>query len=137
MKLMQLLGIVMLFITSIGALVAGYSLITDPSGNGLKLPLQYLDHSPFTNYLIPGLILFSVIGLFGVIVLLSVILRMKNFEILQLVYGILLTGWIVIQVFLLQFTYYLHYIFGGIGLFMIALGLLLWRMKPRMAIKSF
>jgi hypothetical protein len=119
MKMLQNAGSFFLFITSIGALAAGFSLIADPSGNGVQLSLTYLIHSPFQNYLIPGLILFTVIGLFGLWVLVAIVKRMKNYEILQITYGTLLTGWIMVQMLMLQFTYYLQFIFGFIGVYLI------------------
>ena len=135
MRILQIFGILLLLITSIGALAAGYSLIVDPSGQGIQLPLEYLDHSPFSNFLIPGITLFTVIGLFGLIVLVTSIARMKNYNLLQMGYGVLLTGWIIIQVIMLQFTYYLHFVFGFIGVYMIVLGLMN-RSKKRSTKKS-
>ncbi|MDO8992297.1 MAG: hypothetical protein Q7U83_04490 [Daejeonella sp.] len=46
-----------------GAIGGGGVLILSPSGQLMGMPLSLLDHSPFTNFLIPGIILFSVLGL--------------------------------------------------------------------------
>ncbi len=49
----------------ISAIGGGAALIISPSGKLLGgLPLSILQHSPFTNFLIPGIILFVVLGLF-------------------------------------------------------------------------
>ncbi len=48
---------------SIGALFGGAVLIISPSGKLIGMPLSLLDKSPFSNFLIPGIILFIVIGL--------------------------------------------------------------------------
>ncbi len=49
----------------LGAIGGGTLLIISPSGKLLGgLPLSILDHSPFKDFLIPGIILFLVLGLF-------------------------------------------------------------------------
>ncbi len=47
----------------IGALFGGGVFIVSPSGKLFGMPLSMLDKSPFTNFLIPGIILFVVLGL--------------------------------------------------------------------------
>ncbi|MBT8320572.1 MAG: hypothetical protein KJO90_02755 [Eudoraea sp.] len=59
----KFLLIVTLVILALSAAPAGLSLIIDPSGDGIGLPLSTLELSPFRNFLIPGLFLFSVFGL--------------------------------------------------------------------------
>jgi hypothetical protein len=54
----------MLLFLGIGAAGGGVFLIISPSGKLIgNLPLSILEHSPFTNFLIPGIILFLVLGL--------------------------------------------------------------------------
>jgi len=54
----------LLLFLGISASCGGLLLIISPSGKLLGgLPLSILDHSPFTNFLIPGIILFFVLGL--------------------------------------------------------------------------
>ncbi len=48
---------------SIGALGGGLVLIVAPRGEIMPLPLSALVGSPFDTYLVPGLILFGVLGL--------------------------------------------------------------------------
>lgn len=54
--------ILLLIFLSVSALYGSSQLILDPSGNLLQLPLEYLHTSLFIDYLIPGIILFSVLG---------------------------------------------------------------------------
>jgi hypothetical protein len=57
--LILLLGF--LALSSIGG---GGSLVISPSGKLTgSLPLSILEHSPFTNFLVPGLILFLILGI--------------------------------------------------------------------------
>jgi len=46
----------------IGALFGGGALTISPSGAWLRMPLSLLEKSPFNNYLIPGIILFLILG---------------------------------------------------------------------------
>ena len=55
--------LILLALLGIGALFGGAVLIVSPSGNLFGMPLSMLDKSPFTNFLIPGLTLFVVLGL--------------------------------------------------------------------------
>lgn len=45
----------------VGALYGGFSLINDAEGFGMES--AWLEHSPFEDYLVPGLFLFVVVGL--------------------------------------------------------------------------
>lgn len=51
--------IILLFIQGVMALLGGYKLIKDPSGSLIGMPITMLAHSPFSNFLIPGIVLFS------------------------------------------------------------------------------
>jgi len=54
----------LLLLLGLGAIAGGGLLIISPSGKLLGgLPLSILDHSPFNDFLIPGIILFLVLGL--------------------------------------------------------------------------
>ena len=46
-----------------GAIFGGCVLIISPLGKLFKMPLSILENSPFSNFLIPGIILFTVLGL--------------------------------------------------------------------------
>jgi hypothetical protein len=48
---------------SVGALGGGAALVLGPQGQIIPLPLSALRGSPFDSYLVPGLILFGVLGL--------------------------------------------------------------------------
>ena len=56
------MGVLQAFI-GLGAIGGGSMLIIDPSGNAIGLPVEMLQGSPFPDFLIPGVFLFTVIGL--------------------------------------------------------------------------
>jgi len=47
---------------AIGAVGGGLLFIVDPSGGLMGLPLTLLESSPFTNYMVPGVILLVALG---------------------------------------------------------------------------
>ncbi len=48
---------------AVGAIGGGLLLVIRPSGSLMRMPLSMLEHSPFPNFLIPGLFLLIVLGL--------------------------------------------------------------------------
>ena len=60
---MRNLLIFLLALLGLGAIFGGGVLIISPSGKLFGMPLTMLKNSPFNNFLIPGIILFSVLGL--------------------------------------------------------------------------
>jgi hypothetical protein len=65
-------NILLFFLTFLGlsAIGGGAALIISPSGKLLGgLPLSILQHSPFTDFLIPEIILFVVLGLFPTLII--------------------------------------------------------------------
>ena len=56
--------ILLQFLLGLGALAGGGVLITAPDGSILHMPFSALHDSPFTSFLIPGIILFTFVGLF-------------------------------------------------------------------------
>ena len=55
--------VAVLFLQAAGGLGGGAALIASPKGGIIKLPLSDLAGSPFHDFLIPGVILFVVLGL--------------------------------------------------------------------------
>ena len=54
--------LILLTLPGIGAIFGGGILIISPSGQFFGMPLSMLENSPFGNFLMPGIILFSVLG---------------------------------------------------------------------------
>ena len=122
MKNIRITAVILLLIVAVNALVAGYLFIIDPSGSTLQIPVSWLRYSPFNNFLIPGIILFTVNGVFNLIVATATILNLKKYPSLIVWQGILLIGWIVIQIILLHNLNFLHVIFGIVGIILFILG---------------
>ena len=117
-KTLNLIGIILLFVTGLNALAAGLSMIVEPSGRGLGMTVEsVLQHSPFHSFLIPGLTLFTAIGLFCIISAIFTIRKWKNFDYLIMLQGVILFGWIFFQIIFLRQFNWMHATFGIIGFF--------------------
>ena len=128
-KSLRIVAIVWLILMGLNALAAGYSFMVEPSGADIGIPLSYLQHSPFKNYFIPGLVLFITIGL-GC--MLTAFFAIKNFNFypqLLFVQGCILLGWIVIQMLMIQDVNWLHIVCGFSALAWMAIGLQLVKGK--------
>ena len=60
-----------------GAIGGGGVLIVSPSGELMGMPLSIIQNSPFINFLIPGMILFTVLGIMPVILMYALIKKPK------------------------------------------------------------
>lgn len=121
--LLRILTILLLLFNTIGAIYGGWSLMTVPDGSGLQLPLSLLESTSFPDFFIPGLVLFVANGVFSACSLFAVIAQWKYAWWLVLIQGILLTGWIIIQVLLIRTTFFLQLIFIIIGLAFLLIGI--------------
>lgn len=122
---LRIIAIGLLVSNSVNALIAGWLFMKDPSGSSLGASINLLEHSPFQNFLIPGIVLFVANGLCSLIAACAALLRWKYYAWLIGFQGGILTGWIIIQVILLQEVNFLHFLFGGIGVLLSALGIVL------------
>jgi hypothetical protein len=127
MKSLRIIAILLLLFNGIGAIFGGWSLIQDPTGGDLKLPLSHLEHSPFSDFFIPGIILLVANGVFSLAAMFWTAFQWKHYAWLVLTQGALLTGWILIQMIMLREVSYLHFIYGGIGVALLWTGILLKR----------
>ncbi len=61
-------SIVLLFLVGIGALISGAMLFLAPDGHLMQWTTDELAGTPFTSYLVPGIVLFTFIGIFPIFV---------------------------------------------------------------------
>lgn len=119
-------AIILLLIIGIGALAAGYSFMVEPSGEGVGISTNYLRQTaPFKNYLIPGMVLFTVNGVLSILVAVLALKRTRHYSLLILIQGCIYVGWIAIQLTMVTTFHPLHAIVASIGIVLIAIGFLL------------
>jgi hypothetical protein len=89
---------------SIGALGGGLVLMIAPRGEIMPLPLSALAGSPFDTYLVPGLILFGVLGLGPLIAARLAWLRHPLAPTATLVVGAGLLIWVAVEVAIIGYS---------------------------------
>lgn len=111
----------------LGAVIGGALLIISPSGRLLNLPLELLEPSPFADYFVPGLVLFTLIGLDSLVGGVASWLRWHYAGELALVLGATLMVWILVQVHFIGYANWLQPLYFALGALEALLGLRLWR----------
>jgi hypothetical protein len=113
-------------IQAAGAIGGGAGLVRDPVKN-IGMPVSLLEGTPFRDYLIPGLILLVVVGLFSLLVFVGLLLRWKAAWWLSLASGGGLVIWIISEVALLGYLpgagIGLQIVFGLVGVAVLVLAL--------------
>lgn len=82
----------------VSGLVGGAALVADPSGSVLEIPLAWLRGSPFDDYLVPGLVLFSVLGLVPLAVAYGLWIERAWARAGSLFVGIALGIWLAVEI---------------------------------------
>jgi hypothetical protein len=128
--------IVVQLFQALGALGGGAVLIASPKDGVIKLPLSDLRGSPFGDFLIPGIVLFVVLGLGPAVVAWALIRRPRSAALeavnpfrheywgwtLSGVIGVGLVIWIAVEVLFIPLTF-LQPFYAGVGLVIILLTL--------------
>ena len=127
--ILRIISIILLVFTGISACFGGIVLVMDPTGSIIQMPVELLKHSPFTNFLIPGLILLIIIGIGSIVTTVFVISKNKYFPKIITASGSALMIWIITQIFMIQSLSYLHFVYGGIGLILLILGVIQWKIE--------
>ncbi len=123
-RLSIVLGIIQVFV-AIGALPAGYAMMAEPDGHGLGMTTSLLADSPFHSFLIPGILLFTVNGIFNIVAAVFSFLRKYYAWFLGVALGIAMLIWISVQVYSIGLNSVLQPVYFGIGILEIVLSLML------------
>jgi hypothetical protein len=129
-KFIRVTALVLLFFNGISAVFGGLGLMIDPGGEMMQMPLDFLKYSPFHNFLIPGIILFTFNGVFSFIIAVLTIMKVKIYPWLVIFEGCVLTIWLTVQIIFIKMFYPpLHVPYYLTGIFLILTGALLVRRK--------
>lgn len=133
MMLLRKLNMVFVFVIGINAMFAGYLFMHDPSGKLLGTNTFILTYSPFTDFFIPGLILFCINGLLALFTGFMLARHWKSGPAYLALQGLLLCGWIGIQMLMLRECNLLQLSFACLGIFFLCSGVYLFRMSERIS----
>ena len=137
-KLTRNLLLALIGFLALGACGGGIALIISPTGELMGLPLSEFKNMPFNSFLIPGIILLTVLGVVPLL-LIPALINKPDYQLADklnvfkdmhwswtysIYIAFILIGWIQIQlIFLQSAVYWLHtfYIFYAMTILMVAL----------------
>ena len=92
----RLLAVLHFFIGAT-AVLGGGALVVWSNGRMLRLPVTMLAQSPFTDFLLPGVILFGAVGVLNLIACTLVLRREPGAELISFIAGWVLMIWIAVE----------------------------------------
>jgi menaquinone-dependent protoporphyrinogen oxidase len=98
------------------AVVGGAGLVARPDGSLLHMPRSYLEPTPFSSYLVPGLLLLVVVGLGHLLAGFALLRRGRLGPVVAIGAGSALVTWIVTEMVLLRETNALQVIYLALGI---------------------
>lgn len=122
MRNARLLSIFLLVVSGITALFGGYLMISDPTGNSLGFPFYLLNGSVFSDYSMPGWVIFSTVGVFSAVIIFCILRKIKIYSFLIILQGVIICVLIFIQMLLLGESFIIQYIFLILAIALIGLG---------------
>ena len=128
MKSLLFLLISFIAVTSV---LSGLLMISNPDGGILNLPLVLLNGTPFKNFLIPGILLTTIVGGVNLLAVFHNIQRHDNHYNWAIAGGIMISGWIIGQMIIIQAAHWMHFLFLGVGILII---LLAYQLKGKWAL---
>ncbi len=127
------LVVALCLVSAFSAVAGGIDLILWRDGSHYVPSIRLLAHTPFASFLVPGLILAIVVG--GTSLACAILASRRAVAAVDaaILAGGTLTVWIVAQIAIIRAVDWLHWIYGGLGLAILWLGLrAAWRSRlPR------
>ena len=123
--------------TGITAAAGGLGLLSSSRDAYTPPRVALLEHTPFSSFLVPGLLLFLVVGLGNLGAAALEARRMKGSELAVLLAGGALTTWIVTQLVMIRTISWLQLIYFLIGGVTFGCAMWLWAMRHRLASHRF
>lgn len=121
----------------LSAAASGFMMMRFPDGRPMHMPLSMLEGTPFSDFFIPGILLFMFVGLYPLAVTYSLFSRpawrwpdaINPFRKMHwawtasLAAGIILIIWICVQMMMLAAVHFLHvlYLVWGVGIICLTL----------------
>jgi uncharacterized BrkB/YihY/UPF0761 family membrane protein len=120
-SLYLLIGLILF--QGISGLFGGFALIIDQTGELLQMPLSMLDGSPFDTFLIPGIILLTVLGIFPMVVFYGLWKRSNWAWMGALTVSVALIIWIGVEIWMIGYHSEppLQLVYGLLGVILLIL----------------
>jgi hypothetical protein len=95
------LAVVLEIFLGLGALFGGGALILGPDGHLLGMPTSLLAGSPFPSYLVPGIALFTFVGIAPLLAAAMTVRRQALAPLAAVAVGLTLIGWVCVEMVVL------------------------------------
>jgi hypothetical protein len=116
----------------LGAMFGGGALILAPDGHLLGMPTTLLAGSPFTSFLVPGIILFTLVGLAPLLAATITVRRQAFAPLAAVAVGLTLIGWVSVEMVVLAGLGSLAWAFYLVlGACIASIGVAWWRSSIR------
>jgi len=124
---LRIFSLVLLLLVGSLAIGGGWMLVRDPSGFSMELASEFLNKTPFSSYLVPGVILLLAIGFPSIVVAILGVRKYDYYPMLLVFQACILFGWLTIELILnIEFYHPLYHIpLYTIGLVLIIFGFIL------------
>ncbi len=107
----------------LSAVPSGLLLVIRPDGSLMEMPVSILKGSPFGDYLVPGILLFLVMGLGNLAAAILSFRRRELAGFAGIFFGFALVIWIFMQVSMIGGGHWLQYLYFFLGIAEILLGI--------------
>lgn len=123
-------AIVLELLLGLSALGGGAALMLGPAGEIIPLPLALLRHTPFDSYFVPGLILFSILGVGPSVAAGFALSRSRWAPWMTVGVGVALLVWLAVEIALIGYSNNppLQPLYLALGAALTAVGLV-WRRR--------
>ena len=128
---MKIFLFILVSVMAVVSTLSGLLMISDPDGRILNLSLQQLEHTPFKSYLVPGILLSSLVGGINIFAVYSHIICSTSRYSWSIAGGIVITVWIILQMILIQSIEWLHFIYLCTGVIIV---LMAYQLKGKWAV---
>ena len=119
-KINKILGLFLIFV-AINAFAGGYYGLTGAK----NIPTQWLTNSPFSNYIIPSLILMIIVGGTSLFAGIAVLKRFRSADIIALTAGAVLMVWLIVEVIIIGYVSWMQTATAIVGIFILILAWLI------------
>jgi hypothetical protein len=113
---------VLLLFNGFAALYGGWNLVRQPDGSSLGMSVSLLAHTPFHNFLIPGIILLISNGIASIVAFIGILIKPRKFTWLVWAQGLILIVWLLVQLILIETLHPLQFILGAVGAALVFIG---------------
>lgn len=110
---------ILISFVAVTATLSGLFMLSNPDGAIMRLPQSLLNGTPFRDFQIPGILLTALVGGVNFLAVLYNLQQHRNRYNWAIGGGIMICGWIIVQMILMHSAHWLQFLYLGIGMLII------------------